>query len=70
MKDKNLVNISEIHDQKIPLKTLIKENKEVTLTTEQNDAVDKILNGNGVFCFMVLQEVEKQKYICRLLKKC
>lgn len=49
LRDKSVVIMSAVHERSAPMNTLSKSKKEVTLTPAQQNAVNKITNGNGVF---------------------
>ena len=49
LREKGIVMESDIHERRIPLGGLNRQDKSVTLTPAQQDAVDTISNGKGVF---------------------
>ncbi len=49
LRDKGVVVETQIHERSTPLSSMKKENKCVELTTSQQNAVDSIINGDGVF---------------------
>lgn len=49
IREKGVVIESQIHERSTPLKTLDKQNKKVTLTSAQQDAVNQITNGSGTY---------------------
>ncbi len=49
LREKGLVVESDVHERKIPLGSLDRKDKTVTLTTAQKDAVNQIVNGKGVY---------------------
>ncbi len=49
LREKGVLVESKVHERSTPLQTLKKEDKKVTLTTEQQNAVDTLLNGKGVY---------------------
>lgn len=49
LRDKGLVTESAVHEARVPLKTLSRERKVVTLTADQRAAVDEIMSGKGVY---------------------
>ena len=49
LREKGLVKESDIHERRIPLGGLNRQDKSVTLTSAQQDAVDTISKGKGVY---------------------
>ena len=49
LRDKGIVVESDIHERRVPLGGLSRKDKSVNLTKAQQDAVDAIANGKGVF---------------------
>lgn len=49
LREKGLVIESDVHERRIPLGGLNRKDKTVTLTDKQQEAVDTITNGQGVF---------------------
>ncbi|MEG1529602.1 MAG: primosomal protein N', partial [Clostridia bacterium] len=49
LRDKNLLLESEVHDRCVPMQTLTGSHKNNILTADQTLAVEKIVNGKGVF---------------------
>lgn len=49
VRDKGFVTESAVHEARTPLKMLTRERKTVTLTSDQQSAVDEISAGKGVF---------------------
>ena len=49
VRDKGFVTESAVHEARTPLKMLTRERKAVTLTSDQQSAVDEISAGKGVF---------------------
>ena len=49
LREKRFVRESSVREARVPLRTLERENKQVTLTDDQRAAVDAIADGKGVF---------------------
>ena len=49
LRDKGVLKESKVHERSAPLSTLQKEKKDVTLTHDQESAVNEIVNGAGTF---------------------
>ena len=49
LRDKGLVDETDVHERRIPLGTLDRKDKEVVLTKAQQDAVNQIVGGKGVY---------------------
>lgn len=49
LREKGVVKMLAIHERTTPMNTLRRDNKQITLTPAQKNAVDRITNGKGVF---------------------
>ena len=49
LRDKGLVDETDVHERRVPLGTLDRKDKEVVLTNAQQDAVNQIVGGQGVY---------------------